>query len=110
MAIMLAVEATQDLAVRPTTVQTPLTEATGYHLMERIGLVPIPRSGLGMVEGVWELMPGAEVWHIGLYRDERTLNQSHTTIACPLNRPSLFASSLTRCWPRAAQPAPQSTF
>ncbi len=73
MAIMLAVEATQDLAVRPTTVQTPLTEATGYHLMERIGLVPILRSGLGMVEGVWELMPGAEVWHNGLYRDERTL-------------------------------------
>lgn len=73
MAIMLAVEATQDLAVQPTTVQTPLTEATGYHLMERIGLVPILRSGLGMVEGVWELMPGAEVWHIGLYRDERTL-------------------------------------
>lgn len=72
-AIMLAVEATQDLAVRPTTVQTPLMEAKGYDLMERVGLVPILRSGLGMVEGVWELMPGAEVWHIGLYRDERTL-------------------------------------
>lgn len=71
--IMLAVEATQDLAVRPTTVQTPLMEANGFDLMERVGLVPILRSGLGMVEGVWELMPGAEVWHIGLYRDERTL-------------------------------------
>lgn len=73
LAIMLAVEATQDLAVRPTTVQTPLMEANGFDLMERVGLVPILRSGLGMVEGVWELMPGAEVWHIGLYRDERTL-------------------------------------
>ena len=41
--------------------------------MELIGLVPILRSGLGMVEGVYELMPGSEVWHIGLYRDERTL-------------------------------------
>ena len=72
-AVMLAYEATQDLATRPTTVQTPLAEATGADLMERIGLVPILRSGLGMVEGVWELMPSAEVWHIGLYRDERTL-------------------------------------
>jgi len=72
-AVMLAYEATQDLATRPTTVQTPLAEADGADLMERIGLVPILRSGLGMVEGVWELMPSAEVWHIGLYRDERTL-------------------------------------
>ena len=72
-AVMLAYEATQDLATRPTTVQTPLAVTDGTDLMERIGLVPILRSGLGMVEGVWELMPSAEVWHIGLYRDERTL-------------------------------------
>ena len=42
-------------------------------MTEKIGLVPILRSGLGMVDGIWEMMPGAEVWHIGLYRDERTL-------------------------------------
>jgi len=42
-------------------------------LKEKIGLVPILRAGLGMVEGIWELMPSAEVWHIGLYRDEHTL-------------------------------------
>jgi uracil phosphoribosyltransferase len=36
-------------------------------------LVPILRAGLGLVEGVWELMPSAEVWHIGIYRDEATL-------------------------------------
>lgn len=72
-AVMLAYEATQDLATRPTNVQTPLALTEGSDLMERIGLVPILRSGLGMVEGVWELMPSAEVWHIGLYRDERTL-------------------------------------
>jgi uracil phosphoribosyltransferase len=35
--------------------------------------VPILRAGLGMVEGIWELMPSSEVWHIGLYRDEMTL-------------------------------------
>jgi uracil phosphoribosyltransferase len=71
--VMLAYEATQDLAIRPVDVQTPLAITQGMDLMERIGLVPILRSGLGMVEGVWELMPSAEVWHIGLYRDERTL-------------------------------------
>ncbi len=70
---MLTYEATVDLAVRPSSVMTPMMETTGVKLLERIGLVPILRAGLGMVEGVWGLMPGAEVWHIGLYRDERTL-------------------------------------
>ena len=72
-AAMLAYEATLDLATRPIEVQTPLAIAKGHSLMGRVGLVPILRAGLGMVEGVWELMPSAEVWHIGLYRDERTL-------------------------------------
>jgi uracil phosphoribosyltransferase len=66
-------EATADLATKPNTVQTPLGIASGVELQENIGLVPILRAGLGMVEGVWELMPSAEVWHIGLYRDEETL-------------------------------------
>lgn len=73
LAAMLTYEATADLAVKPVSVQTPLMETTGVKLLERIGLVPILRAGLGMVEGVWGLMPGSEVWHIGLYRDERTL-------------------------------------
>lgn len=73
LAAMLAYEATLDLATSPIDVQTPLALASGVTLMERIGLVPILRAGLGMVEGVWELMPSAEVWHIGLYRDEKTL-------------------------------------
>jgi len=73
LAALLAYEATADLMVRPVKVQTPLAEADGFDLQERIGLVPILRAGLGMVEGVWELMPSAEVWHIGLYRDEKTL-------------------------------------
>jgi uracil phosphoribosyltransferase len=72
-AALLAYEATADLATMPREVQTPLAEAPGAELQEKIGLVPILRAGLGMVEGVWELMPSAEVWHIGLYRDERTL-------------------------------------
>ena len=72
-AALLVYEATADLAVMPREVITPLATMTGYELKEKIGLVPILRAGLGMVEGIWELMPSAEVWHIGLYRDEKTL-------------------------------------
>ena len=72
-AALLTYEATSDLMTNPISVETPLETASGVELLENIGLVPILRSGLGMVEGVWELMPSAEVWHIGLYRDERTL-------------------------------------
>lgn len=71
--ILLCYEATADLSTRPIMVRTPLAEANGSELVDTVGLVPVLRAGLGMVEGVWEMMPGAEVWHIGLYRDERTL-------------------------------------
>jgi uracil phosphoribosyltransferase len=48
-------------------------EAQGYKANDAIGLVPILRAGLGLVEGVMELLPNVQVWHIGLYRDEKTL-------------------------------------
>ncbi|MBU2611608.1 MAG: uracil phosphoribosyltransferase, partial [Chloroflexi bacterium] len=72
-AALIAYEATADLQTVPRKVETPLSPCIGVELQEKIGLVPILRAGLGMVEGFWELMPSAEVWHIGLYRDERTL-------------------------------------
>jgi uracil phosphoribosyltransferase len=72
-AALLAYEATRDLATTRLPVTTPMGETVGAELQEKIGLVPILRAGLGMVEGLWELMPNAEVWHIGLYRDEKTL-------------------------------------
>jgi uracil phosphoribosyltransferase len=72
-AIMLAYEATSDMGLAPRDVETPMGIARCQHLTEEIGLIPILRAGLGMVEGIWEMMPGAEVWHIGLFRDERTL-------------------------------------
>jgi len=71
-AALMAYEATRDLATTSVRVRTPLAETDGKNLAEKIGLIPILRAGLGMVEGVWELMPYAEVWHIGLYRDEHT--------------------------------------
>lgn len=73
MAGLLAYEATADLKIEPVEVQTPLEITSGFSLLEKIGLIPILRAGLGMVEGIWELMPSAEVWHIGIYRDEKTL-------------------------------------
>lgn len=72
-AILLTYEATLDLLTQTKSVMTPLTTTQGAVIKENIGLVPILRAGLGMVQGVWELVPSAEVWHIGLYRDEKTL-------------------------------------
>jgi uracil phosphoribosyltransferase len=71
--MLLCYEATSDLGLKPITVETPMGTAVGKELVDKIGLIPVLRAGLGMVEGIWEMMPSAEVWHIGLYRDERTL-------------------------------------
>jgi uracil phosphoribosyltransferase len=73
LAILLCYEATTDLETEEVEVTTPMGQAKGRDLKMGIGLVPVLRAGLGMVEGIWEMMPGAEVWHIGLKRDERTL-------------------------------------
>ncbi len=72
-AALLAYEATSDLILYQVNIDTPLATTMGSVLSEKICLVPILRAGLGMVEGVWNLMPSAEVWHVGLYRDEHTL-------------------------------------
>ncbi len=72
-AMLLCYEATADLKTAEIEIKTPMGTATGRDLSEKIGLIPILRAGLGMVDGIWEMMPGAEVWHIGLYRDEETL-------------------------------------
>lgn len=73
LALLLCYEATQDLHLKSRTVPTPMGEATGAEADEVIGLVPILRAGLGLVDGIQELLPTVQVWHIGLYRDEATL-------------------------------------
>jgi len=70
---LLGYEALADVSVRPIAIRTPLETMTAHELGERIGLVPILRAGLGMVDAMLELMPTAQVWHLGLFRDERTL-------------------------------------
>jgi uracil phosphoribosyltransferase len=72
LAALLAYEATKDLVVRPIEIATPLVPAIAQKLSQRIGLVPILRAGLGMVDPILDLIPTAEVWHLGLYRDEAT--------------------------------------
>jgi uracil phosphoribosyltransferase len=70
---LLGYEALADARVQARTVTTPMETMDGHELGERIGLVPILRAGLGMVDAMLELMPTAQVWHLGLFRDERTL-------------------------------------
>jgi uracil phosphoribosyltransferase len=70
---LLGYEALADARTRQLDVQTPLETMDGEELADRIGLIPILRAGLGMVDATLELMPTAEVWHLGLYRDDRTL-------------------------------------
>ena len=72
LAALLAYEATKDLNLMPVEVETPMAKTTGHQLSESIGIVPILRAGLGMVEPVLDFLPSAEVWHLGLYRDEST--------------------------------------
>ena len=71
---LLAYEATREVRVEPTVVQTPLMAATGVQLSPpRPLVVPILRAGLGMLEGMTRLMPTAEVGFVGMVRDEETL-------------------------------------
>jgi len=66
-------EALEDAKLDAWPVQTPLEMTQGHRLADRIGLIPILRAGLGMVDAMLELMPTAQVWHLGLFRDEKTL-------------------------------------
>jgi uracil phosphoribosyltransferase len=71
--MLLVQEATADLPTQQVEVATPLGNAAGHALADSVAIVPILRAGLGMAEAIVDLFPNAEVWHIGLYRDEQTL-------------------------------------
>jgi uracil phosphoribosyltransferase len=72
-AMLLAAEATADLAMKAAEVQTPLAKTSCLVLGETVAVVPVLRAGLGMADGVLDVIPEAQVWHIGLKRDEQTL-------------------------------------
>ena len=82
---LLAYEATASLALRDVPVTTPLRAIVGKALADTIGIVPILRAGLGMADGVLELIPEAEVWHLGMFRDELTLRPTEYYNKLPRN-------------------------
>jgi len=72
LAFLAGIEATRELATETIPVETPLTNCKGFQLKQSVGLVPVLRAGVGMVDAMLELVPHAQVWHLGLYRDEST--------------------------------------
>ncbi|MDQ0360599.1 uracil phosphoribosyltransferase [Breznakia pachnodae] len=70
---LMAYEITRNLPVKEVTIETPIQEMKTYELEKDIILVPILRAGLGMVDGISNLIPTVKVAHVGLYRDEETL-------------------------------------
>ncbi|WP_105300379.1 uracil phosphoribosyltransferase [Anaerococcus marasmi] len=73
-AMILAYEASKDLSLEEFEMETPISKTTGYRLAgKKQAVVPILRAGLGMVDGVLEVLPAAKIGHIGMYRNEETL-------------------------------------
>lgn len=73
LSIILAAEISKKFSLNEIEIETPLEKTTGYELSQEIILIPILRAGLGMVNGFLEVIPDAKVGHIGMERDERTL-------------------------------------
>jgi uracil phosphoribosyltransferase len=84
LAVLLGQEAMCDLDTVAGEVATPLGPAATRHLADIVGIVPILRAGLGMADGILDLIPEAEVWHIGLFRDEATLRPTEYYNKFPL--------------------------
>jgi uracil phosphoribosyltransferase len=83
-AMLMAYEATKDLELEPTPVETPMEPSIGMQVAgKKLALVPILRAGLGMVDGIIQLIPNARVGHIGLYRDHDTLEPVHYYFKIP---------------------------
>jgi uracil phosphoribosyltransferase len=87
LATLLAFAATEDLPLEPRSVKTPLTTTTGHQLSCRVALLPILRAGLGLVDPLQSLLPDAEVWHMGMYRDEITSRPVEYYCKLPANDP-----------------------
>ncbi len=87
LAVLLAYEGTKDLLIQKQTVETPMATMEGQVLAQRVGLVPILRAGLGMVDPVLDLIPDSEVWHLGLYRDEDTAEPVEYYSRLPEHKP-----------------------
>ena len=72
-AMLMAYEVSKDFPLKLKDIETPICKTTGYELDKQIVLVPILRAGIGVVDGFRTIMPNAKIGHIGMYRDEETL-------------------------------------
>lgn len=108
-AMLLCYEATRDLPTEEVEVETPVALARTKVLAGRkLALVPILRAGLGMVDGMLNLIPAAKVGHIGMYRNEETLVPVEYYCKLPNDINEREFLSSTRCWLPAAAPATPS--
>lgn len=98
-AMLMCYEATRDLPLKEITIETPVAEARVQVISgKKIALVPILRAGLGMVEGILEMIPAAKVGHIGLYRNPETCSRSNITASCRMTSRIVTYCCSTRCW------------
>ena len=84
---ILAYFASVDFPTAPTAIETPIEDMQGSMITDRVGLIPIMRAGIAMVEPVLGLIPEAEVWHLGLYRDDQTARPVHYYSKLPASAP-----------------------
>jgi len=82
---LMAYEITRDLPVREIQIETPLIKCSASELARDIVLVPVLRAGLGMVDGITNLIPTAKVGHVGMYRDHKTLEPKNYYAKFPGN-------------------------
>ncbi|MCD5324063.1 MULTISPECIES: uracil phosphoribosyltransferase [Pontibacillus] len=83
-AALMAFEITRDLPLEEVTIQTPVSEAKSQVISgKKIAIIPILRAGLGMVDGILDLIPAAKVGHVGLYRDPETLKPVEYYVKLP---------------------------
>lgn len=82
---LMTYEATKNLRLQEVKLKTPLMETIGYELQDKVALVPILRAGLGMTDGILDLMPTAKVGHIGVYRNEETLEPVYYYCKLPVD-------------------------
>ncbi|MBE6017484.1 MAG: uracil phosphoribosyltransferase [Lachnospiraceae bacterium] len=70
---LMAYEVTRNIPLKEIPIRTPICDTTGYELDQKIVLVPILRAGIGLVDGFRDIIPTAKIGHIGIFRDEKTL-------------------------------------
>lgn len=86
---LMAYEVSRDMPLEDVQVTTPITTSTQKQLAgKKVVIVPILRAGLGMVDGILELIPAAKVGHVGMYRDEKTLQPHEYFVKMPEDLPS----------------------